>query len=820
MIRQGATMASPLDVLLVDDNADDRALVRRALRKNFPRIEVKEVGTRAGFQDCLSEDSMTVVITDFQLRWGDGLEVLHQVRARWPECAVIMFTDTGSEEIAARAMKNGLDDYMVKTPHQAERLPVAIRQALEHRAQRRRAQAAEAHLRKLFDRLPAGVYRVTLDERVLYANETLAGILGYESADDLVGTDISGIVLHPEGAETRRARKGDGVVTSIVPLRRPDGRTVWVRDSGRLVHDVDDTPLYYEGVIQDVTKVHEAQLEIERQSRFVELLQAVTATANEYATLEDALEPALRLLRDALDWPLAHVYRLEESVLHPTPIWASDGSGRFEEFRERTERTRFAEGEGLPGRALAERASVWMGNLAQDPSFVRLAPDDDTSFTAGVAVPVVLDGEVLAVLEFFQTEPGARDAALLDVLDKVGVQLARVAERERAARERQQIESAVQQSQRLEAIGRLAGGVAHDFNNLLTVIQSQTEFLLTDLPTDSPLREEVDAIRMAADRAAGLTSQLLAFGRKQALETKVVDLNEAVTDVVRLLKRIIGEDIEIVTELSGDLPPIEVDATQLEQVLVNLAVNARHAMPDGGTFALATAMDVVEEGELPDLAPGRYVCLRVADTGVGMDRETRARIFEPFFSTKSEDEGTGLGLAMAHGLLKQVGGSINVESEPGEGATFFLRFPPSDKELAKGTGAGDDRASTERPTSGRVLVVEDEPSVRAMIRKGLERSGFTVRTVPDAEAGLEALEEAPGYDLLLTDLLLPGMTGTELARTVRSAHPDLRVVLMSGYTDGTIKRGGDGLPPGVKFIEKPFTVRDLVRAAQDALAAE
>ena len=386
--------------------------------------------------------------------------------------------------------------------------------------------------------------------------------------------------------------------------------------------------------------------------------------------------------------------------------------------------------------------------------------------------------------------------------------------------ERKELETQLLRSQKMEAVGRLAGGVAHDFNNLLTVIRAHTDFLLLDLATDSPLVKEVENIRDAADRAARLTSQLLAFSRDQVLRPRVVDLNEIVVGMEKLLARILGEDVRIETEPAPELLPIRVDPGQLEQVVMNLAVNARDAMPEGGTLRLATAEEEVDEetaASSPGLEPGRHVRLTVADTGTGMDRETVDRIFEPFFTTKPGREGTGLGLATSYGIVKQSGGSIHVESEPGEGTTFVLRFPP-----AEGTPDETDSPRTEilekNHVTGTVLVVEDDSAVSRAARRILERAGLDVRTAADAETGLAVLE-AGDVDLLLTDLVLPDMGGSELTERARKRFPDLPVVAMSGYAEGSPGSRRD-LPPEIAFVQKPFSAESLVETVREQLAEE
>ncbi|MDX1567300.1 MAG: PAS domain-containing protein, partial [Longimicrobiales bacterium] len=386
--------------------------------------------------------------------------------------------------------------------------------------------------------------------------------------------------------------------------------------------------------------------------------------------------------------------------------------------------------------------------------------------------------------------------------------------------ERKELERQLGLAQKMEAVGRLAGGIAHDFNNLLTVISAQSDLLLLDLDESSPLREEVELIRSAAERAARLTGQLLAFSREQVLRPRVLDLNEVVTDVDPLLRRLLGEDIRVVTRLSDDLPPVRVDPGQLEQVLMNLAVNAREAMPGGGVLEISTRLEVLTEeeaAERPGLWPGPCVQLRVSDTGMGMDAETRSRVFEPFFTTKREEGGTGLGLAVSYGIVKQSGGAIHVDSQPGKGTTFKIRFPPARADAERDSPDDSEEVGANPGVGGSVLAIEDDPSVRRIVRRILERAGIDVTLAEDAETGLEILKErGESFEVVLTDLVLPGMSGRGLLEEVRSRDLDVKVVVMSGYDHDSPGRRGD-LPSDVGFIQKPFSPEELVEVLGRAL---
>jgi CheY-like chemotaxis protein len=369
----------------------------------------------------------------------------------------------------------------------------------------------------------------------------------------------------------------------------------------------------------------------------------------------------------------------------------------------------------------------------------------------------------------------------------------------------------------MEAIGRLAGGVAHDFNNVLTVILSNSEMLAGGLGPEDPRRQELIEIRDAAQRAATLTRQLLAFSRKQVLKPRVLSLNAVVVTLEKMLRRLIGEDIELATELQPELWAVEADPGQLEQIIMNLAVNARDAMPEGGRLSIATDNADIDDGfarEHFPMVPGRYVMLAVSDSGAGMDAETQRHIFEPFFTTKPRGRGTGLGLSMVYGIVKQSGGYIWAYSEPGEGAKFEVYFPcaegdRSDAKAALATGSA-------LPGKETVLLAEDEDSVRRLARRILEEVGYTVL---EARGATEALRISEGWDgpidLLLTDVVMPELNGRELAERLSVLRPRIQILYISGYTDHEILDGIIG--PGNNFLQKPFTPEALTNKVREAL---
>jgi hypothetical protein len=379
--------------------------------------------------------------------------------------------------------------------------------------------------------------------------------------------------------------------------------------------------------------------------------------------------------------------------------------------------------------------------------------------------------------------------------------------------ERRELESRLRQSQRMEAVGQLAGGIAHDFNNLLTAILGNTELALTGMDEGAEHREEFEAIRHAAERAAALTQKLLALSRRQVLKPRLINLNDVVRSAEGLIRPLLGEQIDLATELSPELNPVRADPAQIEQVILSLAVNARDAMPDRGRLRIRSR-------NLPwhsAATPAGWVELSVSDTGVGMDPLTRTRVFEPFFTTKGTGKGTGLGLSTAYGVVTQSGGAIAVESEPGKGATFSIRLP-----AAEGTAEPLGRPSGPMRGPGgneTILLVEDEPALRAVARRVLEGGGYRVVETSGGEAALTLLEGGTdGVDLLLTDVIMPGMSGPQLAARVREILPGLRVQFMTGYSEDAVAFHGK-LAQGTACLQKPFSPDRLLRFVRESLDA-
>jgi PAS domain S-box-containing protein len=618
--------------------------------------------------------------------------------------------------------------------------------------------AAEQLFRRAFDDAPIGMALIDLDGRWLRLNRSLCQMLG-RSEQQLRTTELNEL-SHPEDRRLDRP-----LIKELLAGRRrsfaiekrylrADGTMVHALVHVSLMHGDGERPLYFLCQLVDITERRRAEAERKASE---ERLQAIIDNS-----------PALIIVKDTRHRYLLVNRRWEELF----GVRADQAIGRTsEEVLPASRRP--------PHREIDERVAE--NGEPYEAMMVIPEPDglDERTFLM-VKFPLRdVEGDVSAVVTI------ATD----------------ITERRRSAEERAELEHRLAQAQRLESVGQLAGGVAHDFNNLLSVILTCVGFATRELPLDHPVRDDVEEIGRAADRAAALTRQLLMFSRREVVKPEVLDVGGLLRDLERLLNRTLSERIALRITVGPGLPPVLADRAQLEQVLVNLAVNARDAMPDGGTLAIAVAG--VSDG----------VRITVVDDGTGMLDEVRDRAFEPFFTTKDPGQGTGLGLATVHGIVIDSGGTVDIESAPGQGTSVAIFLPGCREPIRSPEPAAEPR---EHATSAaKVLVVEDQEPVRRQACRILAAHGYEVTEAPGGE---EALADWGEVDVLVTDVVMPGMTGQQLAQVAVERNPDLRVVYMSGHTEDVLVRNG-ARARNLAFVQKPFTRATLLRAVEDALAA-
>jgi PAS domain S-box-containing protein len=636
-----------LHTLLIDDNPDDRALVRRELQRAFGKVETTHIIDAAAFDSALNDGDFDLVVTDYQLRWTDGLKVVKAIREKFPDRPIIMYTGTGSEEVAVAAMQAGLDEYVVKSPAKAALVPVAAISAVQKSAQRRQLREQEERTRAILDTVIDGI--VTIDESGIIQsfNHAAQRTFGYDDSD-VVGQNVK--MLMPEPYRSRH----DGYLRNY--LRTGVARMIGI------------------------------------------------------------------------------------------------------------------------GREVQGRAK------------------DGRVFPMDVAV-----GEMM-------TGSGRRQfiASIRDIT------------------QRKEMEEQLRRAQKMESIGQLTGGIAHDFNNLLTVILGNLEMASDRAGADPYLRRAVELATDAAERGAALTRRLLAFSRRQPLQAEPLNVAALVAGLSDLLSRALGGTIELRSAAAKGLWPVLADKDQLENALLNLAINARDAMPNGGKLTIESANILIDEDYIrlnPEAVAGEHVRISVADTGVGMPPEVAARAFEPFFTTKEAGKGTGLGLSMLYGFARQSSGHARIESEVGRGTTVHLYLPRSPTCQPRAVPVGPP-VETARRGGETILVVEDDDLVRGTVTAQLERMGYKVIATANGHEAIDILKSRPQIDLMFSDVVMPGgLNGRDLATEALKIAPSLKIILTSGYQDA---RGpaGNGETDGVELLPKPFKKQDLAKTIRDALDGE
>ncbi len=746
---------------------------------------------------------------------GKSLGILVQAE-RASESAFILSTlDRGQtinvETIRRRRDGSPVEVSILGTPINVSGAPVALYLIYRDITQNKRAERAliesESKFRAVAETAASAIY-IHDNTRFLYVNRAAEQISGY-SRTEFMATDDPWLLVHPEFRDEMRQRGEARLRGESVPSRY-EFKIVTKSSEIRWL-DFSANSIAFEG--QNATLA--TAVDITERKRAEELQAALYRIADQTSAATDlqAFYPAIHSivgeLMDARNFYIA-LYDEDAGQLSfpyfvdqedPAPAPKPLGKG-LTEYVLRT---------GEPQLVSAERFQ----KLVRSGEVEKIG----TPAIDWLGVPMRKSDKAFGVLVVQSYSEnvryGARDK---EILNFVGQHVATAIEHKRAENALRQSEKQLWQSQKMEAVGRLAGGVAHDFNNLLTVIKGYTELMLEDLKPSDPMRAEMDEVQKAADRAAALTRQLLAFSRRQVLAPEVVNLNFLVEDMNKLLRRVLGEDIELCIRLDDGLGSAKADPGQIEQVIMNLAVNARDAMPRGGKLTLETAnveLDQAYAREHAVVKPGSYVMLAISDTGCGMDAETLSHVFEPFFTTKEQGKGTGLGLSTVYGIVKQSGGYIWPYSEPRMGTSFKIYLPRVD-EMAERAQARAQAASGLGGTE-TILLVEDEEGVRALTRQLLQRHGYTVLEAEHGEDALLLCERYSGpIHLVLSDVVLAQMSGRELVQRLSPLRREMKVLYMSGYSDEAIVHHGV-LEPGTAFLQKPFTTESLMRKLREVL---
>ncbi|MBZ5513137.1 MAG: PAS domain S-box protein [Acidobacteriia bacterium] len=757
-----------LQFLVVEDDEDDFLHIRQLLKKSSGEADVERASTADAAMRMANDHPPDLCIVDYRLGDKDGLEVLRELKNRDAAAPVIFLTGQGDEEVAVQAMKAGATDYLLKSKLNAQSLAAAVRYALtlskEHeavRVARRALYASEQRFRALVENSSDAIALLDALGTIVYVSHSVQRMMGF-APEEMVET-CAFDHIHPEDVESVRRVFSALLKSPGIPLRveyrRRHKEGTWRVLESTATNRLNDPAV---GAIvvneRDITERRQAEAEFRKLWSAVEQSADIVVMTDRNGVIE-YVNPSFETLTG---------YTREETVGRTPRILKSGRQDR-----------------AFYGRMWATLLSgkVFRGEL------VNRKKNGELYWAEKTVTPIV---------------------------DERG-QIRNFISNDRDITERRGLEQQLLHSQKMDAVGQLAGGVAHDFNNLLMVISSYAELLSDSIGGNAKAQRQAEEIQKAARRAAGLTQQLLAFSRKQVLAPRIMDLNSVLADIGRMLPRLIGEDIQVEIRPGASLWKVKADPVQIGQVIMNLAVNARDAMPRGGQLVLETSNAHLDDDyarKHVGVSPGEHVMLTVSDTGCGIPADILPHIFEPFFTTKEQDKGTGLGLPTVYGIVKQSGGFIWVYSEVDRGTVFKVYLPRAE--------AVADQNQDERPTappprgSETILMVEDEEAVRESTCEYLASRGYTVLQGKDGADALHVLEHFAGkIHLLITDVIMPGMSGAELGMRVRELRPGTKVIYISGYTESTV--GHHGVEATSGFLPKPFTLTALAGKVREVL---
>lgn len=756
-------MASPIRILIVEDLPTDAELAQREIRKTLPDCRFLQVDHEEAFLDALRSFQPDLILSDYAMPRFDGMRALSIATEHAPDIPFIVMTGSTNEETAVACMKAGAWDYVIK--EHIKRLGSAVVSALEQRNVRReklRAELALAESEELFRNLfhHHTAFKFIIDPetgRIVDINDAAVSFYGW-TREEMLQMRIQDLNTLPEDEVRKRMEEVRKRRQAYFEFqhRRADGS---IRDVQVFSSRIDvKGKAYLHSIVADITE--RKQLEAERERLMTAIQQLgeiiiITDTAGRILFVNQAFETVTGFSR--------------EEALGQTPRILKSGV-QDETFYKQLWET-------------ITHGRRWQGRIVNRKK-------DGTLYTEAATITPVktLSGKTTHYV-----------AVKRDISEHL------------------ELEAKFQQAQKLEAVGRLAGGVAHDYNNMINVVLGYTQMAIAEAGDNSRLQEYLEQVMSAAQRSAEITRQLLAFARKQTIQPEVISLNATIEKSLRMLQRLIGENIDLVWLPGKTAGSVYLDAVQLEQVLANLCVNARDAITDIGKVSIETDRVTIDEDYCrahPEAIPGDYAVLEVSDNGCGMSPDVLKRIFEPFFTTKEVGKGTGLGLASVYGIVRQNRGFINVYSEPGKGTTFRIYFPRREE---PGQIVETNMVAPTKGKGERILVVEDEPMLMEVTREILKAAGYVVVTATRPEEALQIVSsDAIGFELLITDVVLPEMNGKELATRIQEHLPDIRILFMSGYTANAISHFGI-LDKNIDFIQKPFSVASLTAKVRSIL---
>lgn len=800
-----------MHVLLIEDNEDDAVLIRDVLsRQGGEPVTVEWADRLETGLAQLARGPVDAVLADLSLPDNHGLDIVSTLRRHRHDVPVIVLAGLDDEAVAEQALRYGAQDYWVKSRLSPDGLTRAIRYAIERHQTELALRRSEERFQLACRAARDAIWDWDIDADQLAWNETYRSVFGHSlpEKDNRMATWSKRI--HPEERAGVLAglhatiQSSDSIWTAEFRFLRTDGTYAYALNRGYIVRSDDGIARRMIGAMIDMSERRQSD-----RQRAAQL--AVTIALDESVSLGEAMPTLLRVIGELKDWVFGSFWLVDthKKALRVDATWHSS-SIDADELTALYRTACVPHGIGLASRTWEAGIPLILADISEDTT----SPTADMVQQAGLrgacAFPIHRGQDIMGVLEFYTQEVLHVDDEQHRMLADLGAKISQLLHR-------QDLERQLRQAQKMEALGTMAGGIAHDFNNLLTVINSWSALLLEHASMEEKWRHGLTQIKEAGDKAAGLTSQLLAFTRQQVVERQVMSLNERVMTIVELMQRVIGEDIHLAVHLDPYLGQVKGDAGQIEQVIMNLVVNARDAMPQGGRLELMSRNVHIEETDLArqeEPPPGSYSVLTVRDSGCGMDAETMAHIFEPFFTTKERGKGTGLGLSTVYGIIKQSGGHIAVESESDSGATFTIYLPqpgdsppePHSKPVASPLLRG----------SETVLLVEDDEMVLVLAQVVLEAQHYRVLPARNAEQAIELVQHHEDIDVVLTDTVMPGMGGPALAERLLQLRPGIHVIVTSGYA-GRGQEFIQSLGSQAAFLQKPYTPDMLTKKLREVL---
>jgi len=776
-------MGTPLHVLIVEDSEDDAVLLISELRRGGYEPTLERVDTPEAMNAALGGQTWDIVLCDYAMPRFSMPAALTIVQEKGLDIPFIIVSGAIGEEAAVAAVRAGANDYVMKG-NLARLVPVIERELSEGEIRRERNRMKQAlveseeKLRAVFEAIPEGVTTTDIEGNIRQLNDAVICMHRYDRKEELIGRSAFELISpkdHAKAMENMKKTLEEGSSGLIeYTLVTKDGKEFDAELSAALVSDESGNPAGFVAVTRDITERKKAE-------------EALQQSEYNYRVLFDSVIDGLAVV-DAETMKIVLCNEHAAQTYGFDSVEAAIGVNPLDyihpDDKERVLRIIVQD--------------MFEKDLRQINEFRMITNDGEERWISAVGTRIKYQGKLAGLASF-------RD----------------ITDRKRAEEETEKIAAQLLQAQKMEAIGSLAGGIAHDFNNLITTIQGYAHMAMMEIEEADALYLYLKRIDAASSRAAKLTRQLLLFSRKNPMEVTSLNINETVEDLLNMLKRLIGEDIAINTYLEPDIFTVRADAGNIEQVIMNLAVNARDAMPEGGKLTITTENVTLSEEQcttIPEAQPGKYACLSVADTGVGIEKEIIEYIFEPFFSTKEPGEGTGLGLSVVYGIAKQHGGWINVYSEPGQGSTFKLYLPAI---------PGKPEANTKEPilaqklqgNGERILLVEDDGRVREFLAEALNENGLIVFEAANAREALDIFDSEQGeFHLVFSDVVLPDINGFQLAEQILSRKPELPVLLGSGYIQDESQ--WSAIPErGFQLLTKPYTLAELLRAVREAMGA-